>query len=103
MTLIGESLTSHVITLTPILAKILTSDPYNCWPLLLRKSVVKPLFTYLEEILLGVFPEFRWHIVVDGGIDRVVGSPLVRDPQNLKGLGDAGEVVVIILGPRSTH
>ena len=34
-----ESLTSHVITLTPILAKILTSDPYNCWPLLLRKSV----------------------------------------------------------------
>ena len=40
MTLIGESLTSHVITLTPILAKILTSDPYNCWPLLLRKSVV---------------------------------------------------------------
>ena len=39
MTLIGESLTSHVITLTPILAKILTSDPYNCWPLLLRKSV----------------------------------------------------------------
>ena len=39
MTLIGESLTSHVITLTPISAKILTSDPYNCWPLLLGKSV----------------------------------------------------------------
>ena len=36
VTLIGESLTSHVITLTPILAKILTSDPYSYWPLLLR-------------------------------------------------------------------
>ena len=39
VTLIGESLTSHVVSLTPILAKTLTSDPYNCWPLLLRKSV----------------------------------------------------------------
>ena len=39
VTLIGENLTSHVITLTPILAKILTNDAYNCWPLLLRKSV----------------------------------------------------------------
>jgi len=40
VTLIGDSLTSHVITLTLILAKVLTSDPYNCWPLLLRKSVI---------------------------------------------------------------
>ena len=39
MTLIGKSLTSRVIRLTPILAKILTSVPYNCWPLLMRKSV----------------------------------------------------------------
>ena len=30
VTLIGKSLTSHVIRLTPILAKILTSVPYNC-------------------------------------------------------------------------
>ena len=40
VTLIRQSLTSHVIILTPIQAQILTSDPYNCWPLLLRKSVL---------------------------------------------------------------
>ena len=40
VTLIGKSLTSHVIRLTRILAKILTSVPYNCWPLLLRMSVI---------------------------------------------------------------
>ena len=28
-----------MITLTPILARILTGDPFNSWPLLLRKSV----------------------------------------------------------------
>ena len=80
--------------------KILIS---SIWKRFRRLEIVKPLFTYLEEILLGVFPELRWHIVVDGGVDRVVGSPLVRDPQHLKRLGDAGEVVVVILGPRSGH
>ena len=39
LALIGESLTSHVVKLTPIFTKILTSCSYNCWPLLLRMSV----------------------------------------------------------------
>ena len=39
LTLVIETLTSHVIKLTPILAKILTSHPYNCWLLKLRMSV----------------------------------------------------------------
>ena len=30
LTLMIETLTSHVIKLTPILTKILTSHPYNC-------------------------------------------------------------------------
>ena len=38
--LVGASLTSQVIKVTPILPKILTSCPYNCWPLLLRMSVI---------------------------------------------------------------
>ena len=42
MTLIGESLTSHVTTLTPILAKILTSDRYNCWALITEKECRTP-------------------------------------------------------------
>ena len=37
--LVGASLTSQVIKVTPILPKILTSCPYNCWPLLMRVSV----------------------------------------------------------------
>ena len=36
-----KTLTSHVIKLTPILTKILTSHPYNCWLLKLRLSVTK--------------------------------------------------------------
>ena len=39
MALVGASLTSQVIKVTPILPEILTSCPYNCWPLLLRMSV----------------------------------------------------------------
>ena len=39
LTLVIETLTSHVIKLTPILATILTSHPYNCWLLKLRMSV----------------------------------------------------------------
>ena len=39
LALIGESLTSDLVKLTPIFTKILTSCPYNCWPLLLRISV----------------------------------------------------------------
>ena len=31
--------------MTPILPEILTSCPYNCWPLLLRMSVVHPFGT----------------------------------------------------------
>ena len=38
--LVGASLTSQVIKVTPILPEILTSCPYNCWPLLLRMSVL---------------------------------------------------------------
>ena len=53
VTLIGENLTSHVIRLTPILAQILTSCSYNCWPLFLRMSVLESPFcvkidTYLS-------------------------------------------------------
>ena len=39
MALVGASLTSQVIKLTLIYPKILTSCPYNCWPLLMRVSV----------------------------------------------------------------
>jgi len=41
--LVGASLTSQVRKVTPILPEILTSCPYNCWPLLLRMSVVTGL------------------------------------------------------------
>ena len=40
MALVRASLTSQVIKVTPILPEILTSGPYNCWPLLLRMSVI---------------------------------------------------------------
>ena len=40
MALVRASLTSQVIKMTPILPEILTSCPYNCWPLLLRMSVL---------------------------------------------------------------
>ena len=39
MALVGASLTSQVIKVTPISPEILSSCPYNCWPLLLRMSV----------------------------------------------------------------
>ena len=55
MTLIEKSLTSHVIRLTPILAKILTSVPYSRWPLLMRKSVCFSFQWYLERAV--DFPE----------------------------------------------
>ena len=58
MTLLGESLTSRVITLTPILAQILTSDPYNCWPLLSRKSVFITTDVHLKSSFPSIVVNF---------------------------------------------
>ena len=60
--LVGASLTSQVIKVTLILPEILTSCPYNCWPLLLRMSVgqKKPALpsSYLQMTLkLKVFKD----------------------------------------------
>ena len=53
MALVGANLTSLVIKLTPIFPKILTSCPYNCWPLLMRMSVyLFCLILILEERLM---------------------------------------------------
>ena len=59
MTLIGKILTSRVISLTPIFAKILTSVPYNCWPLLMRKSVIA-LGKHQSREIIGV-PNFMFY------------------------------------------
>ena len=63
VTLIGYRLNSHGITLTPILSKILSSDPYNCWSLLRRKS------SYREKNLRVGVDAVRLiedHIVLEG-------------------------------------
>ena len=43
VTLIAKTLTGYGLLLTLILAKSLTVDPYNCWPLNMRMSVLREM------------------------------------------------------------
>ena len=60
MALVGASLTSQVIKVTPILPEILTSCPYNCWPLLLRISSRFLMTRFTEVTKLSLYYVIVW-------------------------------------------
>ena len=61
VTLIAKTLSGYRLMLTLILAKSLTVDPFNCWPLNVRMSVIRSTCLKLRRYKTLMFSAWRWH------------------------------------------
>merc|ERR1712130_185838 len=51
----------------------------------------------LKEVFLLIFLESVWHIIVKGGVDRIISPPGLWVAKHIQGLCYAGKVVIALL------